>query len=108
MGAMDYNTSQIFLGRGRNRQAAKLALVHSDFNQLERHVLLWVLDQAPDFVITVGSIQRACSISESTWVRLRKRLKDRKVLEQTSTVDGAGATHWNLRFDLRSLWADHA
>lgn len=105
---MDYNTSQIVLGRGHTRQAAKLALVDSDFNQLERHVLLWVLDQAPDFVITVGGIQRACSISESTWVRLRERLKDKDVLEQTSTVDGAGARHWDLRFDLRSLWRDRA
>jgi hypothetical protein len=106
---MDYNTSEIILGPGRNRQGAKAALARANFlGQLERHVLLWVLDQAPGFKLTVAGIQNSCAISESTWVRLRKKLEGKGILNQTRVVDRQGASHWGLEFDLRVLWEDRA
>jgi len=102
---MDYNTSEIFLGPGRNRQAAKSALAEAEFlGQLERHVLLWVLDQAPSFTVTVAGIRTSCAISESTWVRLRKQLDRKGILKQIRVADRNGVSHWTLKFDLRSLW----
>lgn len=107
---MDYNTSRIILPLGRNRQAAKKALAQSQFlGQLERHVLLWILDQAPKFTITVlgpKGIQTSCAISESTWVRLRKKLEDKGILTQTREFDDHGVSHWHLEFDLHPLWGN--
>ena len=109
---MEYNTSQIILGPGKSRQAAKKQLAQAQFlNQLERHVLLWVLDQAPRFTITVTGqkgIQISCAISESTWVRLRKKLEDKGILRKSRTFDEHGVSHWHLEFDLRPLWRDRS
>lgn len=111
-GAMDYNTSRIILPPGRNRQAAKKELAQAEFlGQLERHVLLWVLDQAPSFTITVGGlkgIRTSCAISESTWVRLRKKLEDKGILKQIRKLDAHGVSHWDLVFNFESLWGGHA
>lgn len=102
-----HNVSKVLIPGDKTRQAAKRLVMTSSLKEGQKFLLLWVLDQNEEYVITVSQIRKELSWGEKRWIAVRDQLKALKILSHFSEGLPDQTCRWTLAFDLTPLFRQH-
>jgi hypothetical protein len=99
-----HNTSAVVMPEGHDRNSLKkFVRLHKSLKDDERNLLVWVLDQAQTYTLTVKQIRAEMQWGELRWSNARKSLVEKEVLKQTKTPLAQKTSSWALRFDFEKV-----
>lgn len=83
----------------------KYVRLHKTLKDDERGLLVWVLDQALTYTLTVKQIREEMQWGELRWTKTRASLSGKEILMQTKTPLDRKSHAWTLRFDFVAVIA---
>lgn len=83
----------------------KFVRLHKSLKDDERGLLVWVLDQALTYTLTVKQIREEMQWGELRWTKTRASLSRKEILLQTKTPLDRKSHAWTLRFDFVAVIA---
>ena len=97
---LSHNKSSVRLPDGLNKNELKIQVqLCSALTERERCLLVYVLDQAEDWIHTVTVIRERMQWGEERWRKVRTGLQAKKVLAQQKTELAKNSHEWSLIFD---------
>ena len=97
------NVSTVLIPGSRTRQEAKRLVMTSNLKGDHKYLLLWILDQAEGYVVTVGQIQKDLVWGRKKWISARDQLEKLQILRQLREGLPNKTNRWTLAFDLTPI-----
>lgn len=103
---LKHNLSIVVIPNGHDRNSLKkFVRLHKSLREDERNLLIWVLDQAQTYTLTVKQIREEMQWGELRWTKTRASLSDKEILKQTKTPLDRKSHSWSLHFDFVAVVA---
>lgn len=106
MSFQKHNVSSVLIPGAKSRQEAKREVMRSTLKDRQKFLLLWVLDQADGYVITVAQLRLELGWGEKRWITVRDHLKELGILKHFKVGLEDKTSRWTLSFNLTPIFKE--